>query len=95
MTNANVRESAHPIDAMFLARWSPRAFNDEVISEADLLTPGGGPLGTLLLQHPALAISLTARRKARQRGSASLSAIDHSTSASVGSPRLSRTPYGH
>jgi hypothetical protein len=25
MTNTNARESAHPIDAMFLDRWSPRA----------------------------------------------------------------------
>jgi nitroreductase len=38
MTNAKVRESARPIDAMFLDRWSPRAFTEDVISEADLLT---------------------------------------------------------
>lgn len=34
----NSRVSAHPIDPMFTDRWSPRAFSDETISEADLLT---------------------------------------------------------
>jgi hypothetical protein len=34
----SVRESAHPVDAMFLERWSPRAFTQDVFSEADLLT---------------------------------------------------------
>jgi nitroreductase len=38
MTDVNLRKPAHPIDAMFLQRWSPRAFTDEVISEAYLLT---------------------------------------------------------
>jgi nitroreductase len=38
MTNKNVRASAHPIDAMYLERWSPRAFTEDIISEADLLT---------------------------------------------------------
>jgi nitroreductase len=37
MTNMSVRESAQPVDAMFLERWSPRAFTQDVISEADLL----------------------------------------------------------
>ena len=34
----NDRKPDHPIDSMFLERWSPRAFTDEGISEADLLT---------------------------------------------------------
>jgi nitroreductase len=38
MTAANARQSDRPIDALFLERWSPRAFTDEMISEADLLT---------------------------------------------------------
>ncbi len=38
MTNANHRESAYPIDPLFLERWSPRAFTGEDISSADLLT---------------------------------------------------------
>lgn len=38
MTTVDARESAHPIDPMFLERWSPRAFTDERISEGDLLT---------------------------------------------------------
>ncbi|WFR95212.1 nitroreductase family protein [Rhizobium tumorigenes] len=38
MTSSNSRESNHPIDALFLDRWSPRAFNNETMPEADLLT---------------------------------------------------------
>lgn len=38
MTTANARTSEYPIDAMFLDRWSPRAFTGEDIAEADLLT---------------------------------------------------------
>jgi nitroreductase len=38
MTTSNSRESQFPIDAMFLDRWSPRAFTGEVISEDQLLT---------------------------------------------------------
>lgn len=38
MTSANARRSDHPIDPMFLERWSPRAFSPEEIVEADLLT---------------------------------------------------------
>ena len=38
MTTANSRTSEHPVDPLFLERWSPRAFADEMISEADLLT---------------------------------------------------------
>ena len=38
MTDANTRHSPYPIDPMFLERWSPRAFTDEVISPEDLLT---------------------------------------------------------
>ncbi|MFT7773973.1 nitroreductase family protein [Roseateles sp.] len=32
------RESHHPIDPQFLQRWSPRAFTDERLDEATLLT---------------------------------------------------------
>ncbi len=38
MTTTNAREAAYPIDPMFLQRWSPRAFNEEQITERDLLT---------------------------------------------------------
>ncbi|MFC0407337.1 nitroreductase family protein [Roseomonas elaeocarpi] len=38
MTTANSRTAEHPVDPLFLERWSPRAFADEMISEADLLT---------------------------------------------------------
>jgi nitroreductase len=31
------RHAEHPIDPLFLERWSPRAFTDETISEAELL----------------------------------------------------------
>jgi nitroreductase len=38
MTTANSRTAAHAIDPLFLERWSPRAFTDEPISEAQLMT---------------------------------------------------------
>ncbi len=38
MTEANHRQSDHPIDPMFLERWSPRAFTGETMSKDDLLT---------------------------------------------------------
>jgi nitroreductase len=38
MTHANSRTADHPIDPLFLQRWSPRAFTDAPISERDLLT---------------------------------------------------------
>ena len=38
MTTANGRTANHPIDAMFLERWSPRAFTGEPLAEAELLT---------------------------------------------------------
>ena len=38
MTTANDRTADHPIDPMFLRRWSPRAFNAEELPERDLLT---------------------------------------------------------
>ena len=38
MTDANHRHSDHPIDKLFLDRWSPRAFTGEDISEAELMT---------------------------------------------------------
>lgn len=37
MTNtANSRTADHDIDSLFLERWSPRAFTNEIISEAEL-----------------------------------------------------------
>jgi nitroreductase len=38
MTTANSRTSDHPIDPLFLERWSPRAFTGEVLPEAELMT---------------------------------------------------------
>jgi nitroreductase len=38
MTQANSRTADYPIEALFLERWSPRAFTDEPISERDLLS---------------------------------------------------------
>ena len=38
MTTSNNRTADHPIDPMFLERWSPRAFTGEPLAEADLLT---------------------------------------------------------
>ncbi|MGI4860564.1 MAG: nitroreductase family protein [Janthinobacterium lividum] len=34
----NARHPTHPIDPLFIERWSPRAFGPEAIPEADLLT---------------------------------------------------------
>ncbi|MGI4860901.1 MAG: nitroreductase family protein [Janthinobacterium lividum] len=34
----NARHPMHPIDPLFIERWSPRAFSPEAIPEADLLT---------------------------------------------------------
>jgi nitroreductase len=38
MTTANSRTADHPIDPLFLERWSPRAFTGEAIPEAELMT---------------------------------------------------------
>jgi nitroreductase len=38
MTQANSRTADYPIDALFLERWSPRAFTGAAISERELLT---------------------------------------------------------
>lgn len=38
MTAANTRTAAHPIDKLFLERWSPRAFVAQEMPEADLMT---------------------------------------------------------
>ena len=38
MTDANSRHSDYPIDKVFLQRWSPRAFNGDEISKAELMT---------------------------------------------------------
>ena len=36
MTQANSRTANHPIDPLFLERWSPRAFTDAPISEREV-----------------------------------------------------------
>jgi nitroreductase len=38
LITANSRTADYPVNPIFLERWSPRAFNKEPISEADLLT---------------------------------------------------------
>ena len=38
MTTANGRTADHPIDKLFLERWSPRAYTGEAIPEAELAT---------------------------------------------------------
>ncbi len=38
MTDANHRHSDHPIDPLFLERWSPRAFTGEDMPESELMT---------------------------------------------------------
>jgi nitroreductase len=38
MSQQPPREPTHPIDPLFLRRWSPRAFDGSTISEAELLT---------------------------------------------------------
>lgn len=38
MTSSNTRDSEFPIDAFFLDRWSPRAFTEETIDQATMLT---------------------------------------------------------
>ncbi len=37
MVTASPRQPEHPIDPIFLARWSPRAFAPDMITEAELL----------------------------------------------------------
>ena len=38
MPTINHREAEHPIDPLFLERWSPRAFVEQALSEEELLT---------------------------------------------------------
>jgi len=38
LTTANTRTADHPIDKLFLERWSPRAFVPQEMPEADLMT---------------------------------------------------------
>nr|WP_069882594.1 nitroreductase family protein [Bosea sp. BIWAKO-01] len=38
MRQGSERHSEHPVERFFLERWSPRAFRDEAIPKADLLT---------------------------------------------------------
>jgi nitroreductase len=38
MTDANPRKPDHPVDSIFLDRWSPRAYTGEAIPDAELAT---------------------------------------------------------
>ncbi|CAN5211444.1 nitroreductase family protein [soil metagenome] len=38
MTTANHRTAGHPIDPLFLERWSPRAFDGSAVSSVDAMT---------------------------------------------------------
>ena len=38
MTTENGRTAEHPIDKLFLDRWSPRAFTEEALTEAELMS---------------------------------------------------------
>jgi nitroreductase len=38
MTTVNHRTADHPIDPLFLERWSPRAFDETALTEAELMT---------------------------------------------------------
>lgn len=38
MTDSNTRTSEHPVEPLFLDRWSPRAFTGDSMSREDLLT---------------------------------------------------------
>jgi nitroreductase len=38
MTSTNHRETIHPVDPLFLERWSPRAYSGEPLPERDLMT---------------------------------------------------------
>ncbi len=38
MSDASARHADHPIDSLFLERWSPRAFSGEAMPEAELMT---------------------------------------------------------
>jgi nitroreductase len=38
MTTVNHRTADHPIDPLFLERWSPRAFDEKALTETELLT---------------------------------------------------------
>lgn len=38
MTTINSRTAEHPIDAIFLERWSPRAFDGQPLDDADILS---------------------------------------------------------
>ena len=60
------REPHHPIDPLFLERWSPRAFDGSVIPDADLHDDvRGGALGAVGVQRPALALPLRQARAMR------------------------------
>lgn len=38
MSDSNSRAADYPVDDVFLERWSPRAFSDQDVSEADLMS---------------------------------------------------------
>lgn len=44
---SEIRKADHPIDNLFLDRWSPRAMSGEPVAETDLLTLFEAPPGPL------------------------------------------------
>ena len=76
------RKAHHPVDPIFLDRWSPRAFDSSVMPDADLHDDlRGGALGALRVQRPALALPL---RQARGCGLGALSRPAHPVQPRLG-----------
>ena len=83
MTN---RTPEHPIDPLFLERWSPRAFDGSDMPEDDLLDDvRGGALGAVGVQLAALALPL---RAARRRELGALPRPAHPVEPELGAQRL-------
>ena len=60
---SETRNAGYPIDSLFLDRWSPRAMSGEEIAEEEPLNAvRGSPVGSFLLQQPALAVSVRTPR---------------------------------
>ena len=80
------RQADHPIDPLFLERWSPRAFDGSEVPDADLADDvRGGALGALGVQLAALALPL---RQARRRGLGALPVAAHPLEPELGAHRL-------
>ena len=76
----------HPVDPLFLERWSPRAFDGSEVPDADLATHlRGGALGAVGVQLAALAFPL---RQARRRELGALPVAAHPLEPELGAHRL-------